>query len=371
MVNPAILALADGSVFEGISIGADGSVVGEIVFNTSMTGYQEMVSDPSYAEQIITLTYPHIGNVGCNLEDMESDEIWAKGLVVRDSSMVASNYRSECSLGDWLKLKKIVAIADIDTRHLTQLLRDKGAQAACISTETDEPEKAIAKAREFASLQGKDLAQVVTTEKVKQWQEGRGEWGSREADKRYNIVAYDFGVKKTILRILADKGCDITLVPAKMPVEDVLALNPDGVFLSNGPGDPAACDYAIDNIKVLLNKKVPLFGICLGFQLLALASGAQSLKMKFGHHGGNHPVIDAKSKRVFITSQNHGFAIDEDTLPEQLEVTHRSLFDKSLQGIQHKTQPAFGFQGHPEASPGPHDIEELFDRFIAAMASGE
>lgn len=366
--KPAILVLADGSVIEGFSVGADGDCTGELVFNTAMTGYQEMLTDPSYTRQIITLTAAHIGNTGCNAEDMESTRIQAAGMVMRDCSLIPSNYRSECSLPDWLKREGVVAIAGVDTRQLTIRLREKGAMAACISTNVDKPEEALAKARAFAGMDGLDLAVTVSRNDIAPWTEGRGVWATPAQPQQYHVVAYDFGVKHMILRILGDKGCRLTLVPAQTPAADVLALKPDGVFLSNGPGDPKACDYAIAATKEFLDKKIPVFGICLGFQILALAAGAKSLKMKFGHHGANHPVLEVhEPRRVFITSQNHGFAIDEATLLTDLEVTHRSLFDDSLQGIRHRTLPAFGFQGHPEASPGPHDIDVLFDQFIALM----
>lgn len=369
MLNkPAILVLADGTVMEGISVGANGDCVGELVFNTSMTGYQEMLTDPSYAKQIITLTPAHVGNTGCNPEDMESSRIWASGLVMRECTMVPSNYRSTQSLPEWLKKQKIVAIAGIDTRQLTLHLQKHGAINACISTEVDKPEQALARARAFSGLEGADLASEVSRQTIERWHEGRGVWAADSEPHQYHVVAYDFGIKHTLLRILYDRGCHVTLVPAKTTAEEVLGLKPNGVFLSNGPGDPAACDYAITATKEFLKTEIPFFGICLGFQILALAAGAKSLKMKFGHHGSNHPVIEVNEpKRVFITSQNHGFAIDEKSLPESLEVTHRSLFDQSLQGIKHKYKPAFGFQGHPEASPGPHDIEVIFDQFIEMM----
>lgn len=366
--SPAILVLADGTIFEGISIGASGFGAGELVFNTSMTGYQEMLTDPSYAHQLITLTTPHVGNTGCNSDDMESSKVWAAGLVIRESSFLQSNYRAQHSFPDWLKIQGVVAIAGIDTRALTLRLRSEGAIGACITTEIDQKEKALSLAK-TASLNGVDLAKVVSRQTVERWHEGRGEW-KRESihPSQYHVVAYDFGVKRTILQILYDLGCHITLVPAETTAQEVLALNPDGIFLSNGPGDPAACHYAIEAIKIFLEANIPIFGICLGFQLLGLACGAKSLKMKFGHHGANHPVIETKGKkRVLITSQNHGFAIDEGSLPHDLEVTHRSLFDHSLQGFKHRTKLAFGFQGHPEASPGPHDIESLFKEFIDMM----
>jgi len=366
--TPAILVLADGTIFHGISVGAEGDSVGELVFNTSMTGYQEMLTDPSYTRQIVTLTSAHIGNTGCNSEDMESNRIWAAGLVMRDCSIVHSNYRAEQSLPEWLKKNGVVAIAGVDTRDITLKLREQGAIGACISTNAAEPEKALKKAKAFAGLQGVDLALEVSRQTSERWHDGQGEWATSTHAHQFHVVAYDFGVKNTILRILHDKGCHLTVVPAQTPAEEVLAMNPNGVFLSNGPGDPQACDYAITATKEFLKNSLPIFGICLGFQILALASGGKTVKMKFGHHGANHPVIETKgSKRVFITSQNHGFAVDESTLPDCLEVTHRSLFDDSLQGIRHKKKPAFGFQGHPESSPGPHDIEVLFDEFIKLM----
>jgi carbamoyl-phosphate synthase small subunit len=368
MNKPAILVLADGTIYEGISVGASGDCVGELVFNTSMTGYQEMLTDPSYARQIITLTAPHVGNTGCTSEDMESNKVWASGLVMRDCSIMHSNYRAQQSLPEWLKKNGVVAIAGIDTRDLTLRLREHGAIGACISTRTDEPQSVLDKAKAFAGLDGVDLALEVSRQTVERWHEGRGEWGAPSQPHQFHVVAYDFGVKHNILRILHDKGCHLTLVPANTPAAEVLAMNPDGVFLSNGPGDPGACDYAIKATKEFLDNNIPIFGICLGFQILALASGGITKKMKFGHHGSNHPVVEIQGKkRVFITSQNHGFAVDEDSLPESLEVTHRSLFDNSLQGIRHKRKPAFGFQGHPEASPGPHEIEVLFDEFIRLM----
>lgn len=369
MVNkPAILALADGTFFEGVSIGADGYGVGELVFNTAMTGYQEMLTDPSYARQIITLTTAHVGNTGCNLEDLESSRVWATGLVVRDCPSLHSNYRSNMSLPDWLRKQGVVAITGVDTRQLTLRLREQGAIDACISTHVSDPNAAIKHAKAFGGLTGVDLARVVSRQTHERWHEGRGQWSKQSKPPQYHVVAYDFGVKHTILRILYDLGCHITLVPAETSADEVLALNPNGIFLSNGPGDPAACDYAIRAVQTFLDKGIPLFGICLGFQILGLACGAQSLKMKFGHHGANHPVIEVNgSKRVYITSQNHGFTIDETSLPEDLCVTHRSLFDQSLQGIKHRHKPAFGFQGHPEASPGPHDIEGIFEEFIKMM----
>lgn len=364
---PAILVLADGTVFEGESVGASGHCVGELVFNTAMTGYQEMLTDPSYANQIITLTTAHVGNTGCNPDDMESSRIWAKGLVVRDCVSAPSSYRSKQSLPDWLKKQGVVAISGIDTRALTHRLREFGAIGACISTDVAHVDKAQAQARSFAGLNGVDLAKVVSRQTIERWHEGRGEWATQSRPLRFHVVVYDFGVKQSILRILHDLGCHLTIVPAQTTASDVMAMNPDGVFLSNGPGDPAVCDYAIRATKDFLAVGVPVFGICLGFQILALACGATSLKMKFGHHGANHPVLDVVRQRVFITSQNHGFAIDEHSLPDDLQVTHRSLFDHSLQGIMHRDKPAFGFQGHPEASPGPHDMELIFNQFIDLM----
>ena len=367
--KPAILALADGVVYHGYSVGAEGDCVGELVFNTAMSGYQEMLTDPSYARQIITLTTAHVGNTGCNPDDMESSRAWASGLVLRNCPPVYSNYRAEQSLPDWLKKQGVVAIAGLDTRAITHDLRDNGAVNACISTNTSHPEQAIEQAKAFSGLDGLDLAQSVSRQTIERWHVGREQWALSSHPLQYHVVAYDFGVKHTILRILHDLGCHITLVPAKSSADEVMALNPDGVFLSNGPGDPKACDYAIAATQEFLRNKIPLFGICLGFQILALASGAKSLKMKFGHHGANHPVIETTgNKRVFVTSQNHGFAIDEASLPSCLVVTHRSLFDQSLQGIMHRDYPAFGFQGHPEASPGPHDIELIFNQFIKLMA---
>lgn len=369
MLNkPAILVLADGTIMEGISVGANGDCVGELVFNTAMTGYQEMLTDPSYAKQIVMLTTAHVGNTGCNNDDMESSRIWASGLVMRECTQVPSNYRSTQSLPDWLKKNNIIAIAGLDTRQLTRYLQEKGSLNACISTDADKPELALAKARKFTGLEGMDLAAEVSRQAIERWHQGRGEWGTPSKPNQYHVVAYDFGIKHTLLRILYDKGCHVTLVPAKTSPEEVLGLNPNGIFLSNGPGDPSACDYAIEATKTFLNAGIPLFGICLGFQILGLAAGAKTLKMKFGHHGANHPVIElSEPKRVFITSQNHGFAIDESSLPDCFDVTHRSLFDQTLQGIKHKYKPAFGFQGHPEASPGPHDIELIFDQFIEMM----
>ena len=361
--EPAILALADGSVFQGISIGASGETQGEVVFNTAMTGYQEILTDPSYTQQIVTLTYPHIGNTGVNPDDFESKRAFAAGLVIRELSPIVSNWRATQSLSDFLKAQNIVAIANIDTRQLTRILSEKGAQNGCIMTGTINPEIALAKARAFAGLNGKDLAIEVTTKNSYSFTE-QSVLNAIEASASYHIVVYDFGVKHTTLRLLVDRHCKVTVVPANTSVNELLKLKPDGVVLSNGPGDPAACDYAIATTKELLAKKIPLFGICLGFQILALAFGAKTLKMKFGHHGANHPVQEIKSKKVFITSQNHGFCVDEKTLPNDLEVTHISLFDKTLQGFAHKTLPVIAFQGHPEAAPGPNDIVSLFDQFI-------
>ncbi len=369
---PAVLALEDGTVFHGKAIGAMGETVGEVVFNTSMTGYQEILTDPSYKEQIVNLTYPHIGNVGTNSADEESDRIMAQGLVIRDLPLLMSSWRSEMSLSDYLKKHNIVAIADIDTRKLTRILRDKGAQNGAIIAASDagalDEQAAIAAAQAFPGLKGMDLAKVVTTDKRYEWTEGS--WSLTEdgcttkSDFSHHVVAYDYGVKKNILRMLVDRGCKVTVVPAKTPASDVLAMNPDGVFLSNGPGDPEPCDYAIRAIGEIVDSEKPVFGICLGHQLLSLASGAKTVKMKFGHHGGNHPVSDLASKEVMITSQNHGFAVDESSLPDNLRATHKSLFDGSLQGVHRTDKPAFSFQGHPEASPGPHDVAPLFDHFI-------
>jgi carbamoyl-phosphate synthase small subunit len=355
----ALLALADGSVFHGFSIGAKGQTVGEVVFNTSITGYQEILTDPSYAGQIITYTYPHIGNVGINAEDMEADKICAAGLIIRELSPIVSNWRAQISLPEFLSQQKIIGIAGIDTRRLTQLLRDKGAQNGCIMTGKCDLDMAIKAAKEFPKLKGQDLAKVVSTPEIVEW--------NKPAQPKYHVIVYDYGVKHNILKLLRDRDCKITLVPAETPAQQVSELKPDGVLLSNGPGDPAACEYAIANIKDLLKKSVPLFGICLGCQLLALASGCKTIKMKFGHHGANHPVQDLATNMVAITSQNHGFSIDEKSLPDCLAITHRSLFDNTIQGIKHKTKPAFALQGHPEASPGPHDIAYLFDQFIELM----
>jgi carbamoyl-phosphate synthase small subunit len=369
--KPAILVLEDGSVFRGKSIGAEGQSVGEVVFNTAMTGYQEILTDPSYAEQIVTLTYPHIGNVGANSEDEECGRIWAKGLVIRDLSLLPSNFRSALSLDGYLRKHNILGIADIDTRRLTRLLRDKGAMNGCIMAGALDETAALHAARDFAGLKGLDLAKVVSTTKMVSWDAGSWRlgqgFGALPDGERFNVVAYDFGAKRNILRMLVDRGCALTLVPAKTSAAEVLAMNPDGVFLSNGPGDPAPCDYAIAAIETLLEQNIPVFGICLGHQLLALASGAKTLKMKFGHHGGNHPVQELSTGKVMITSQNHGFAVDEASMPKHLVATHKSLFDGSLQGIARTDKPAFSFQGHPEASPGPQDAAGLFDHFIDLM----
>jgi carbamoyl-phosphate synthase small subunit len=371
MTTPALLALADGSLFRGVSIGADGQTCGEVVFNTAMTGYQEILTDPSYAQQIVTLTYPHIGNTGCNAVDGESDRVHAAGLVIRDLPLLASNWRSEETLDAYLRRHGIVAIADIDTRRLTRLLSSGGAQNGCIvAGENIDEAAALAAARAFPGLKGADLAKVVSVRECYPWRDGSYDLDATtfgHAPARHRVVAYDFGVKRNILRMLADRGCEITVVPAQTPASEVLALKPDGVFLSNGPGDPEPCDYAIAAIREFLRAKMPTFGICLGHQLLGLAAGAATMKMKFGHHGANHPVIDLDSGRVMISSQNHGFAVDETTLPPNVRATHRSLFDGSLQGIAFRDAPAFGFQGHPEASPGPHDVAGLFDRFIDLM----
>ena len=371
MTAPALLALSDGSIFKGQSIGAAGNTTGEVVFNTAITGYQEILTDPSYARQIVTLTYPHIGNTGATPEDMESALIYASGLVVRDLSMIASSWRAAEPLGEFLKRGRLVAIAGIDTRRLTRLLREKGAQAGCIMTgERMDEAAAVRAARAFPGLKGMDLAKVVTTRQVYQWNDGsigRESAATLRAPQRLHVIAYDYGIKRNILRLLADQGCRLTVVPATTSAADVMSMNPDGVFLSNGPGDPEPCDYAIHAIAELLTTDIPVFGICLGHQLLALASGAKTVKMKFGHHGANHPVQELASGRVIITSQNHGFAVDESTLPENLTATHRSLFDGSLQGVARTDRPAFSFQGHPEASPGPHDLRPLFESFIQLM----
>jgi carbamoyl-phosphate synthase small subunit len=365
---PAILVLADGSIFYGTSIGVNGSTVGEVVFNTSMTGYQEILSDPSYCRQIITLTYPNVGNTGANVEDMESSKIQASGLIIRNASMSASSWRSEQSFAEFLHDNKLVAIAEIDTRKLTTLLRKTGAQSGCIMAGDIDLEYALNEAKKFPGITGMDLAKVVSTEKLYEWKEGSC-FSNRlsdhsKKDKKFNVIALDYGVKRNILRLLVDLGCRVTVLPAESSAKQILSYDPDGIFLSNGPGDPGACEYAISTIKDLLNTSIPIFGICLGYQLLALACNAKTMKMKFGHHGANHPVIDTISGNVVITSQNHGFTVDEDSLPEELEVTHRSLFDNTLQGISVKGKVAYGFQGHPEASPGPHDLMLIFNKFI-------
>ncbi len=369
--QPAILVLADGSVFRGLSIGADGITTGEVVFNTALTGYQEILTDPSYSRQIVTLTYPHIGNTGINAEDVEADRIHAAGLVVRDVPRLHSNFRADQSLSDYLKSQNIVAIADIDTRRLTRILREKGAQSGCIMAGAVDEAKALEAAHAFPGLAGMDLAKVVSAPASYEWTETEWKLGrgyGRQTEPRFHVVAYDYGVKRNILRMLAERGCRLTVLPATATAEQALALKPDGIFLSNGPGDPEPCDYAIRAIETLVAAKIPTFGICLGHQLLALASGAKTVKMKFGHHGANHPVKDLDSGRVAITSQNHGFAVDAATLPANIRSTHVSLFDGSLQGIARTDAPAFSFQGHPEASPGPHDVSYLFDRFIKLMA---
>lgn len=376
MARPAILALEDGSIFKGVAIGADGLSSGEVVFNTSMTGYQEILTDPSYCRQIVTLTYPHIGNTGTNTEDEESSRTWAAGLVIRDLPLVASNFRNEKNLDDYLKDNNIVGIADIDTRRLTRILREKGSLNGCIMAGEIDEAKALAEAKSFPGLKGMDLAQVVTTEETYEWTSstwklGQGHEEKAAGDQEFHVVAYDYGVKRNILRMLVERGCRLTVVPAKTPASEVLAMNPDGVFLSNGPGDPEPCDYAIAAIEEICKTDIPVFGICLGHQLLALASGAKTVKMKFGHHGANHPVQDLDGKQVMITSQNHGFAVDEDALPENVRATHKSLFDGSLQGIERTDRAAFSFQGHPEASPGPHDVAPLFDRFIEDMKAAK
>ena len=367
---PAVLVLKDGTVFRGTSVGVDGLTVGEVVFNTAMTGYQEILTDPSYARQIVTLTYPHIGNYGANAEDVESDRVYAAGLVIRDLPVLASNWRQSWSLGDYLKRENVVAIADIDTRRLTRILRDKGAQDGCIMAGEIDEAKALEAARGFPGLVGMDLAKVVSCRNPYQWQES--EWTlesgyEQGVDGRFHVVAYDFGVKRNILRKLVSRGCKVTVVPAETPAEEALGMEPHGILLANGPGDPAPCDYAIRAIRTFLGVGVPLFGICLGHRLLGLAVGARTIKMKFGHHGANHPVQDLDTGRVMITSQNHGFAVDPATLPDNARVTHVSLFDGSLQGFALTDRPAFCFQGHPEASPGPHDVDYLFDRFLTSM----
>ena len=371
MSTPAILALQDGTVFHGTSIGAEGQTIGEVVFNTAMSGYQEILTDPSYCRQIVTLTYPHIGNTGTNSDDMESDRIHASGLIVRDSTMLTSSWRSERTFSDFLRQGGTVAIADIDTRKLTRIIREKGAQSACIMTGEVSAEKAVEHASKFPGIAGMDLAKFVTTADAYQWSQGTTFGRKPRIMSRriapYHVVAYDFGVKRNILRLLSDMDCRLTVVPATTSAEDAMSHRPDGIFLSNGPGDPEPCDYAIAAIQSFLAAGVPVFGICLGHQLLALAAGAKTEKMKFGHHGANHPVQDLASEQVMITSQNHGFAVDESSLPDNVVPTHRSLFDGTLQGIALKDKPAFSFQGHPEASPGPHDLLPLFDRFIQLM----
>ena len=374
MKTPAILVLEDGSAFHGRSIGAEGLTTGEVVFNTAMTGYQEILTDPSYSRQIVTLTYPHIGNTGVNAEDEESGALHAAGLVIRDLPLVASSFRSARTLDRYLADHGIVGIADIDTRRLTRILREKGAQNGCLMAGETDVEKALATALAFPGLKGMDLAREVTTHQAYEWSEGTWALGqghrSREpGTAKFHVVAYDYGVKRNILRMLVDRGCRVTVVPAQTAAADVIGLRPDGVFLSNGPGDPEPCDYAIEAIRHIVGQGLPMFGICLGHQLLGLASGARTVKMKFGHHGANHPVQDLASGAVMITSQNHGFAVDESTLPGNVRATHKSLFDGSLQGIHRTDRPAFGFQGHPEASPGPHDVAPLFDHFVDLMAA--
>ncbi len=369
-MQAAILVLADGTVFKGISMGASGHTVGEVVFNTSMTGYQEILTDPSYTKQIVTLTYPHIGNTGVNSEDVESGKIYASGLIIRDLPLVHSNWRAEQSLSDYLVANNVVGISDIDTRKLTRILREKGAQSGCIMAGEIDEAKALELARGFPGLSGMDLAKVVSTEKPYVFEDGEwvlGQGYSKPANAKFNVVAFDYGVKRNILRMLVERGCKVTVLPAQATAEDALALKPDGIFLSNGHGDTEPCDYAIKAISTLVETGVPVFGICLGHQLLGLASGAKTMKMKFGHHGANHPVQDLDNQRVYITSQNHGFAVDPDSLPANVRTTHVSLFDGSLQGIARTDKPAFSFQGHPEASPGPHELSYLFDRFVDLM----
>ncbi|WP_395789307.1 glutamine-hydrolyzing carbamoyl-phosphate synthase small subunit [Aquimonas sp.] len=371
MTQPALLALADGTVYRGVSVGVSGCTVGEVVFNTAMTGYQEILTDPSYAQQIVTLTYPHIGNTGCTDVDDESTQVLATGLIIREQPTPASNWRSQAELPEWLAARGVVAIAEIDTRALTRRLRDSGAQNGCIlAGEGASVEEALRRAREFPGLKGMDLAKVVSVSAPYEWTQGRYVLDQQQFEQPQavrHVVAYDFGVKRNILRMLAERGCRLTVVPAQTTAEQVLALKPDGVFLSNGPGDPEPCDYAITAIRQFIDAKIPTFGICLGHQLLGLAAGARTLKMKFGHHGANHPVQDLDSGKVMISSQNHGFAVDEASLPANVRATHRSLFDGSLQGIALTDAPAFSFQGHPEAAPGPHDVAGLFDRFIEMM----
>lgn len=378
VAGEAVLALEDGSIFRGTAIGASGSSSGEVVFNTSMTGYQEILTDPSYARQIVTLTYPHIGNTGANQEDNESGNVWCSGLVIRDLPLVASSWRKQQTLNEFLIERNVVAIAEIDTRRLTRVLRDKGPLNGCLLSgaelESGGEALALERAQEFPGLKGMDLAQEVSAKESYKW--SGGVWDLDEShqssnESRFKVVAYDYGVKQNILRMLVARGCDVTVVPAQTPASEVLAMEPDGVFLSNGPGDPEPCDYAISAIGELLEQSVPLFGICLGCQLLALACGAQTIKMQLGHHGANHPVQNLRDGTVLITSQNHGFAVDGDSLPDNLEATHKSLFDGSLQGIERSDKPAFGFQGHPEASPGPHDVAPLFDHFIDLMTQAK
>jgi carbamoyl-phosphate synthase small subunit len=375
LTSPAILALEDGSIFKGLAIGAEGISVGEVVFNTAMSGYQEIITDPSYARQIVTLTYPHIGNTGTNSEDEESRDIWAAGLVIRDLPLLASNYRNEQGLQQYLEQRGIVGIADIDTRRLTRILRDKGAQNGCLMAGADiDEQRALAEARGFAGLKGMDLAKEASVSETYSWDEGSWVFGVGHSsvvkgELPWHVVAYDFGVKRNILRMLVDRGCRLTVVPAETPAAEVLALKPDGVFLSNGPGDPEPCDYAIAAIQSILETDIPVFGICLGHQLLGLASGATTMKMKFGHHGANHPVQNLDDGTVLISSQNHGFAVDERSLPGNLRITHKSLFDGTLQGIHRIDKDAFSFQGHPESSPGPHDAAPLFDHFIELIAA--
>ncbi len=371
VTEPAVLGLEDGTVFRGLSVGAAGETVGEVVFNTAMSGYQEILTDPSYAQQIVTLTYPHIGNTGANPEDCESDRVHAAGLVIRDMPPRSSNYRATESLPEYLRREGLVAISDIDTRELTRLIREKGAQSGCILAGSDDGAAAVARAREFPGLKGMDLARVVSSRQAYEWTEGA--WRHAQEPREpvasaYRVVAWDYGIKRNILRLLVDAGCAVTVVPALMPAAEVLAMEPDGVFLSNGPGDPEPCVYAIEATRACMDAGVPVFGICLGHQILGLAGGARTLKMKFGHHGANHPVQDLDTGQVLITSQNHGFAVDEQTLPSNMRATHRSLFDGTLQGIERTDCPAFSFQGHPEASPGPHDLRPLFERFTAMMA---
>lgn len=371
----AVLVLSDGSVYKGVSIGAKGMAVAEIVFNTAMTGYQEILSDPSYAEQMVTLTYPHVGNTGTNVVDEESAQVFAKGLVIRDYPEVASNWRTEQSLHTYLVQKNVVAISDVDTRAITRKLRKQGSLNACIMAGEVDLDKALHAAKTYPGLKGQDLAKAVSCQQKYVWNEGTFQLEKqafrKSAGKAYQVVCYDFGIKRNILRILHDLGCELTVVPAQTPADEVLSMNPDGVFLSNGPGDPAACDYAIEACRSFLEQKTPLFGICLGHQIMALALGAKTMKMKFGHHGANHPVENCADKTVLITSQNHNFAVADDSLPDTLTVTHRSLFDGSVQGVKHQTLNAYGFQGHPEASPGPHEAKKIFEPFIEAMKAGE